>query len=162
MPVEAIFSEVLLSEVQEFISVLYGALLRFYMPVVDFEELEELTEDLVELVTSLTINKTLSPWLLKLCRLSAREDEAMLGKMMKQFGDLLPEQVGVSEYFTLNSSSMLVRILKEVTKQARAQLEEPSVIEAGVTRASLSIPQADSFLDADQVDSSPRLSLEFD
>ena len=78
LPPEAIYAEVLLSLVQEFISSLYGALLRFYLPVVKFETLDEMTEDLVELVTSLTINETLSPWLLKLCRLSSREDEALL------------------------------------------------------------------------------------
>ena len=80
---EAIYAEVILSEVQEFISALYGTLLRFYLPVVKYDELDDLTEDLIELVTSLTINKELSPWLLKLCRLSSREDEALLAKKME-------------------------------------------------------------------------------
>lgn len=34
---------------------LYGALLRFYLPVVKISDLDEMTEDLIELVTSLTI-----------------------------------------------------------------------------------------------------------
>ena len=68
----------LLSLVQEFISSLYGALLRFYLPVIKIDTLDEMTEDLVELVTSYTINEQLSPWLLKLCRLSSREDEHLL------------------------------------------------------------------------------------
>ena len=68
----------ILSVVQEFISVMYGTLLRFYVPAVLFDDLDDLTEDLIELVTSLTIDETLSPWLIKLCRLSSREDEALL------------------------------------------------------------------------------------
>ena len=52
LPPEAIYAEVLLSLVQEFISSLYGALLRFYLPVIKIDTLDEMTEDLVELVTS--------------------------------------------------------------------------------------------------------------
>ena len=91
MPPEAVYAEVILSEVQEFISAMYGTLLRFYLPVVKFDDLDELTEDLVELATSLTINETLSPWLLKLCRLSSREDEALLKRKIEEYGKLLPE-----------------------------------------------------------------------
>ena len=61
---------------------MYGTLLRFYMPVVKHDELDELAEDLIEIITSLTINKELSPWLLKVCRLSSREDEAILKEQM--------------------------------------------------------------------------------
>ena len=57
MPPESIYAEVLLSLVQEFISLLFGALLRFYLPVVKFNALDEMTEDLIELVTSLTIGE---------------------------------------------------------------------------------------------------------
>ena len=57
MPPESIYAEVLLSLVQEFISMLYGALLRFYLPVVKINALDEMTEDLIELVTSLTIGE---------------------------------------------------------------------------------------------------------
>ena len=83
LPPEAIYAEVILSEVQEFISALYGTLLRFYLPAVKYDELDDLTEELVELVTSLTINQTLSPWLLKLCRLSSREDELLLKEKLE-------------------------------------------------------------------------------
>ena len=70
---------------------MYGTLLRFYLPIVDYEMLEEMEEDLVELVTSMTINESLSPWLVKLCRLSGRKDEALLARKIKLFSGLLPE-----------------------------------------------------------------------
>ena len=107
----------ILSEVQEFISAMYGTLLRFYLPVVEPSLMDELTEDLIELVTSLTINEKLSPWLLKLCRLSSREDEALLSSKIKQFSGLLPEQVGIGEFFTCNSSSKLVSILTQIEQE---------------------------------------------
>ena len=61
LPKEAIYAEVVLSEVQEFLSTLYGTLLRFYLPVVRHDDLDDLTEDLVAMVTSMTIDKDLSP-----------------------------------------------------------------------------------------------------
>lgn len=94
-------------------SAIYGAVLRFYLPVVSYETLEDLTEDLIELATSITINHTLSPWLLKLCRLSSREDEDLLSKKLTQYENLTPEQVGIGEYFTLNSSSKLMEIFND-------------------------------------------------
>ena len=84
------------------------------MPVVEYEVFEEMEEDLVELATSMTINETLSPWLVKLCRLSCREDENELAAKIRSFSDLLPEQVGISEYFTCNQSSKLALILKDL------------------------------------------------
>ena len=46
---EAIFSEVILAEVQEFISTMYGAVLRFYLPVLKWELLEDFAEDSINL-----------------------------------------------------------------------------------------------------------------
>lgn len=107
----------ILSEVQDFISALFGSLFRFYEPVVGAELLDEMEEDLIEMATSMTINERLSPWLLKLCRLSQREDEKLLKAKLCQFSGLLPEQLGVGEYFTCNQSSRLFTLLKEVRQR---------------------------------------------
>ena len=82
LPPEAVYAEVILNEVQEFISTLFGTMLRFYLPVIKYDDIDDMQEDLIELVTSLTINETLSPWLMKICRLSSREDEAFLSQKM--------------------------------------------------------------------------------
>ena len=87
---------------QDFISIFYGSLVRFYQPVVQDELLGAMEEDLIELATSLTINEKLSPWLLKICRMTAREDEKMLTEKLTRFTGLLPEQVGIGQYFTCN------------------------------------------------------------
>jgi len=62
----------------------------------------------------MTINEELSPQLLKLCRLSTREEEALLKSKLDEYGSLLPEQVGIGQFFSCNHSSKLVGILKEV------------------------------------------------
>lgn len=111
---EAIYAEVILNEVNDFLSLLYDAVHFFYMPVVTEDFLCDISEDLIEIVTTLVINKQLSPWLTKLCRLSAREEEAILAEKMQMFGSLLPEQVCISQFFTLNGSSKLVEVLKTV------------------------------------------------
>ena len=99
-------------------------MLRFYEPVVKFEILDELTEDLIAIVTSLTIGKELSPWLLKLCRLSQRTDEALLTTAFEKFSDVVTEQVEIGEYFTCNYSSKLIAILKQVSSQVSLQAEK--------------------------------------
>ena len=92
---------------------MYGTLLRFYLPVLKFDQLDEMSEDLVEIITSLTINGELSEWLLKLCRLSTREEEEILRQKYKEYRHIAPEQIGVESYFTLNNSSRIVKMLKE-------------------------------------------------
>ena len=70
---------------------MYGTLLRFYLPVLKFDQLDEMSEDLIEIITSLTINGELSKWLLKLCRLSTREEESILKQKYKEYGYIAPE-----------------------------------------------------------------------
>jgi len=43
-----------------------------------FDDLHEMREDLIELLTSLTVRGDLSKLLLQLCRLSTQEDEVIL------------------------------------------------------------------------------------
>ena len=72
-----------------------------------------MAEDLIEIITSVTINGELSDWLLKLCRLSTREEEGILRQKYTNYRNLLPEQVGVESFFTLNRSSRIVKMLAE-------------------------------------------------
>lgn len=74
-PPEIIFGEVVLMEVNDFISMMYATLVRFYLPVVPLDDLEDLTQDLIEIATSMTIDASLSNWLIKMCRLTLSEEE---------------------------------------------------------------------------------------
>lgn len=72
LPSEVVFAEVLLLEIQQAVGILYGALVRFYLPVISLNDLEELREDLIETVTSNLVSGALADACLKLCRLSTR------------------------------------------------------------------------------------------
>lgn len=74
-PPEVIFGEVVLMEVNDFVSVLYATLVRFYLPAVHIDDLEIMTQDLIEMATSMTIDGSLSNWLIKMCRLTLSEEE---------------------------------------------------------------------------------------
>lgn len=78
LPQQAQFAEVVIAEVKKFVCVLYGAVVRLYIPVLRYEDLHEMREDLIEMLTSLTVKGDLSHLLLQLCRLGTREDEVML------------------------------------------------------------------------------------
>jgi len=57
------------------VGIFYGALVRFYLPVVSLNDLEELREDLIETVTSHLVSGELADVCLKLCRLSTKVEE---------------------------------------------------------------------------------------
>ena len=63
--------------------ILYGALVRFYLPVISLSDLEELREDLIETVTSRLVSGELGDACLKLCRLSTRVEEIQLAEKYK-------------------------------------------------------------------------------
>jgi len=76
LPPEMIFAEVVLLGVQQFVGVMYGVVVRFYLAAgIHYQILEGMKEDLIETVTSLTIDGAFSDLLLSLCRLSTRQDE---------------------------------------------------------------------------------------
>jgi hypothetical protein len=68
-------------------SILYGGLIRFYLPVVPLTKLETLKEDILNLLTSEIISGDLGDLCIKLCRISTREEEAELIDKMKEFKD---------------------------------------------------------------------------
>ena len=60
MAQEAKYAEILIAEVKKLICMLYGTLIRFYIPVLRYEDLHEMREDIIELLTSLTVKGDLS------------------------------------------------------------------------------------------------------
>lgn len=113
LPSEVVFAEVLLLEIQQAVGILYGALVRFYLPVISLNDLEELREDLIETVTSNLVSGALADACLKLCRLSTREEEIQLTEKYATFGNLHPEQLGLPSFFTLNKTSHLARVIDD-------------------------------------------------
>ena len=71
----------------------------------EYSQLEQMKEDLIEVITSLTVSADLSDRLLLLCRASTREEEVLLQEKCNQYKNIEPEQLGISPYFTLNKSS---------------------------------------------------------
>ena len=115
---EVIYAEVILLEIQQAVGFIYGSTVRFYMSVIGTGELDQMKEDLIEVVTSTTISGQLGDICLKLCRLSTRQEEKDLAKQYALFGDVQIQQLGVSNYFTLNHTSKLVEI---ITDELRTQ-----------------------------------------
>ena len=75
MPQEAKYAEIVIAEVKKLVCMLYGTLIRFYIPVMKYEDLHDMREDLIELLTSLCVRGELSKLILQLCRLGTKDDE---------------------------------------------------------------------------------------
>lgn len=102
LSVEGRYAEIAISEVKKFISILFGVLFRFYMPVVKFQDLQDMKDDLIEVCTSATVSGELSELLVKLCRMVTQFEEEEMAKKFEEFKDLTPELIGISDLFTLN------------------------------------------------------------
>jgi hypothetical protein len=87
---------------------LYGCLVRFYIPVIKYNDLHEMREDLIELLTSLTMKGEL-----ELCRLCTKEEESLFSSKLSDLEGLKPEKIGIDRLFTLNQSSKLLDMFSE-------------------------------------------------
>ena len=104
-------------EVNDFISIMYATLVRFYLPAIQIEDLEEITQDLIELATSLSIDGALSHWLIKMCRMTLKDEEQQLRAKLRDLKDIKIEQIGINSMFTCNETSRLMVMLKDCYKK---------------------------------------------
>ena len=107
------YSEIAISEVKKLVCILYGTLIRFYLPVMKFQDLHEMREDIIELLTSITVKGEMSSLLLQLCRICTREEESMLMAKYTEFIKVKPEQIGIDSLFRCNEASKLIDLFKE-------------------------------------------------
>jgi hypothetical protein len=117
---EVKFAEIVISEVKKLVCMLYGTLIRFYIPVMRYNDLHEMREDLIELLTSLTVRGDLSKLVLQLCRLSTKEDEFTLANKFMELKNVKPEMIGIDRLFTLNTTSKLLDMYQEQVKKEEA------------------------------------------
>ncbi|TNV86456.1 hypothetical protein FGO68_gene10367 [Halteria grandinella] len=103
LPQEIKFAEIVIAELKKLICLLYGTLIRFYIPVMRYEDLNDMKEDLIELLTSLTIKGELSKTVLQLCRLSTKEDEVILAQKFQELKSVKTGWIGIDKLFRLDT-----------------------------------------------------------
>ena len=80
-------------------------MIRFYLPVLKFEDLHEMREDIIELLTSATVKGELSKLLLELCRLVTYDEEQQIAVKFNELSKVKPEDIGIGKLFRLNERS---------------------------------------------------------
>jgi hypothetical protein len=60
LPQEAKYAEIVIAEIKKLICMLYGSIVRFYIPVMRYEDMIEMREDLIEMLTSVCVHGDLS------------------------------------------------------------------------------------------------------
>jgi hypothetical protein len=97
-----------LNEIKEFISILYGTCIRFYNTLLVHAELKDMSEDLIERVTTMLFhNRGLTELVIHLCKISTQDEEKKLVERLKEGieYDIKPATLNVDKYFTLDSNS---------------------------------------------------------
>jgi ABC-type Zn2+ transport system substrate-binding protein/surface adhesin len=86
--------------------ILYGSCVRFYSTVVEWDFLNQMKEDLIELLTSLVFsNPQFSSTVLQLCYETTKDQERRFQDKVLAYPGLKPIHVGIDEYLTLDSNS---------------------------------------------------------
>ena len=118
-----VMSEKVIGDLKEFLRIMLGTIIRFYSPVLRFEELNEMKEDLIETTTSLLVNGKVYLIVFSFCQLETLDKQKRLVSKYKEFLHIRPEELGIDRYFTLNATSCIKEVrddlLQERKKQAR-------------------------------------------
>lgn len=108
------YCEDCISDVKQFMYILYGTCVRFYNTVVEWSLLQQMKEDLIEQLTSLVFsNRNFSELVLKLSQVVTYDQEASFLNRLKQLEGLKPADLGINDYLTLDKTSNLVAVYKD-------------------------------------------------
>lgn len=83
--------------------------------MVNFKQLEFMKEDLIETLTSLLFEYSqggLHKLLMAFSRVATREQEEEFRDQMNTFRDIVPTEIGIGKYFTLDKSSKIEQVFK--------------------------------------------------
>ena len=100
-----------LDEIKEFISIMYGATVRFYNTLLVYHELDEMKEDMIERVTTMIFHHPhITQLVMTLCKIATQDDQKIFEKRLREGikMDIKPHNLSVSNFFTLDHSSNII------------------------------------------------------
>ena len=116
-----VMSEKVIGDIKEFLRIMLGTIIRFYSPVIRFEELNEMKEDLIETTTSLIVNGKVYLIVFSFCQLETLDKQKRLVAKYKEFLHIKPEELGIDRFFTLNSNSSIRDVREELIEKRKKQ-----------------------------------------
>ena len=105
-----------LNEIKEFISILYGTCIRFYNTLLVHSELKEMSEDLIEKITTMLFYNTgLTELVVELCKISTQDDERKFTQRLREGveHEITPKKLNVDKHFTLDESSAILKFYEK-------------------------------------------------
>ena len=125
-----------LRQVSQFLILLCSCCVRFYSTVVDWEYINRMREDLIERMTSKLFEKpSFSNLVIQLCGELTRKDDEAYKKIKNEFLLCRPKDVGINNYFTLDSTSKLEQVFMQLHPELNLG-DSGSIDGQGVTGAS--------------------------
>lgn len=116
-------------EVKQFLCLMYGSIIRFYNTTIRLSVLEQMKEDIIELISKLVFNETMTNLVTALCRICTKEEERTLTFKLTELGRVTTAIIGLEQHFTLEEkSSMILEIYKAQTTPV---IEEEAVEDDG-------------------------------
>ena len=122
--VHYVMSEKVIGDLKEFLRIMLGTIIRFYTPVVKFEELNEMKEDLIETTTSLIVNGKVYHIVFSFCQLETLDKQKKLIAKYKEFLHIRPEELGIDSFFTLNNASCIKEVRSTLIEKKHESAKE--------------------------------------
>lgn len=109
------FAKDALQQVKIFLQIMFGSVVRFYSTVLDWDYIQSMREDLIERLTSKIFNnKDFSYIILQLCRETIKDKEKKYGEAVFKLKHIKPKDCGISPYFTLDETSKLEQVYRDL------------------------------------------------
>ena len=92
-----------------------ACIVRFYSTVVDWEYIDRMREDLIEIITSKLFGKQVfSDLILQLCCELTRDDDDAYNALTSTFSHCIPKDLGIEPNFTLDHTSDIEKVFMKL------------------------------------------------
>jgi hypothetical protein len=106
---------------------MYGSIIRFYNTTIRLSMLELMKEDIIELISKLVFNDTMTNMVIALCRICTKDEERTLTFKLTELGTVTTSMIGIEQHFTLEEKAS--KILEIYKAQITPVIKEEEPVE---------------------------------
>jgi len=103
-------TEQILGDVKIFINVMFHLVKFFYEPVLNKDEIDLMTEDILESITNIILSNDVYKIVFSFIRLEFTELEGILREQLNEYKRITPEECKINQYFRLDRTSPLLQV----------------------------------------------------
>ncbi|CDW86425.1 UNKNOWN [Stylonychia lemnae] len=116
-----------LAEVKQFLSLMYGICIRFYVTVIKLDILEKMKEDLVETLTRILFCEQMTNLMIAVCRVTTKDEESSLKYKINELQRVKTSHLGLSQFHCLDKHSKIMEVYLKQYNELCISLNKPVI-----------------------------------